>query len=185
MVDLVAQWAAPRDIDVVADSAYCNDTLTRALDTRVTVVGAVRPDAVLTAAPTEAERKATGRRRKRGTLLPKPEKIYDSKRYPWHSAEITLYGRPTTVYYKTLQAQWYRGAGDRVGRVVVVHTEHGAISMRAFFCADGERSALDVLTTRATRSGSWSNGPRANRRQPSSSFRRCLRVSRANNWLGP
>jgi hypothetical protein len=153
MVDLIAQWAAARDIDVVADSAYCNDTLTRALDPRVTVIGAIRPDAVLTAAPTEAERKATGRRRKRGKLLPKPEKIYDSKRYGWHSAQLTLYGRPTTVHYKTLQAQWYRGAGDRVGRVVIVHTEQGAISMRAFFCTDGERSALDVLTTYA---GRWS-----------------------------
>lgn len=153
MVDLIAQWAASRDIDVVADSAYCNDTLTRALDARVTVIGAIRPDAVLTAAPTEAERKATGRRRKRGKLLPKPEKIYDSKRYPWHSAELTLYGRTTTVYYKTLQAQWYRGAGDRVGRVVIVHCEQGAISMRAFFCTDGERSALDVLPTYA---GRWS-----------------------------
>jgi hypothetical protein len=153
MVDLIAQWAKSRDIDVVADSAYCNDTLTRALDERVTVIGAIRPDAVLTAAPTDAERKATGRRRKRGKVLPKPEKIYESKRYPWHSAEITLYGRLTTVYFKTLQAQWYRGAGERVGRIVVVHTDKGALSMRAFFCADGERSALDVLTTYADR---WS-----------------------------
>jgi hypothetical protein len=153
MVDVIAHWAAPRGIDVVADSAYCNDTLTRALDSRVTVIGAIRPDAVLTAAPTQAERKATGRRRKRGKLLPKPEKIYESKRYPWHSAELTLYSRPTTIYYKTFQAQWYRGAGDRVGRVVIVHTEQGAISMRAFFCTDGERSALDVLTTY---SGRWS-----------------------------
>lgn len=153
MVDLIAQWATPRDIDVVADSAYCNDTLTRDLDKRVTVIGAIRPDAVLTAAPTEAERKATGRRRKRGKVLPKPEKIYDDKCYPWHSAELTLYGRLTTIYYKTLQAQWYRGAGDRVGRVVVVHTEQGAIQMRAFFCTDGQRPPLDVLTTYA---GRWS-----------------------------
>jgi DDE superfamily endonuclease/Archaeal putative transposase ISC1217 len=153
MVNLVAQWAASREIDVVADSAYCNDTLIRGLDAHVTVLGAIRPDAVLTAAPTQAERKATGRRRKRGKLLPKPEKIYDSQRYPWHSAELTLYGRATTVYYKTLQAQWYRGAGDRLGRVVIVHCEQGAISMRAFFCTDGERSALDVLTTYA---GRWS-----------------------------
>ena len=153
MVNLIAQWAASREIDVVADSAYCNDTLTRDLHAHVTIFGAIRPDAVLTAAPTEAERKATGRRRKRGKLLPKPEKIYDSQRYPWHSAELTLYGRATTVYYKTLQAQWYRGAGHRLGRVVIVHCEQGAISMRACFCTDGERSALDVLTTYA---GRWS-----------------------------
>lgn len=153
MVDLIVQWSGQRSLDVVADSAYCNDTLTRALDERVTVLGAIRPDAVLTAAPTAAERKATGRRRKRGKLLPKPEKLYHSKRYPWQSAELTLYGRCAVVYYKTIEAQWYRGAGDRVGRVVVVHCEHGAITMRAFFCTDCERSAIDVLTTYA---GRWS-----------------------------
>jgi hypothetical protein len=153
MVDLIARWAASREVDVVADSAYCNDTLTRGLDPRVTVFGAIRPDAVLTSAPTEDDRKATGRRRKRGKLLPKPEKIYDSKRYPWHSADLALYGRQDTMLYKTLQAQWYRGAGERVGRVVIVHTAQGSITMRAFFCSDGERAALDVLTTYA---GRWS-----------------------------
>lgn len=117
------------------------------------MIGAIRPDAVLTAAPTDAERKATGRRRKRGALLPKPEQIYKSKKYPWQTAELQLYGRTTLVHYKTLQAQWYRGAGARLGRVVIVHVEHGAISMRAFFCADGERDATDILLTYA---GRWS-----------------------------
>lgn len=153
MVELIVQWSAQRSIDVVADSAYCNDTLTRALDERVTVLGAIRPDAVLTAAPTAAERKATGRHRKRGKLLPKPHKLYDSLRCPWQSAKLALYGRPTVVYYKTIQAQWYRGAGTRVGRVVVVHVPDGAITMRAFFCSDCERSATDVLMTYA---GRWS-----------------------------
>lgn len=152
MLDLVARWAGERSVDVVADSAYCNDTLTRGLDARrITVVGSIRPDAVLTAAPTVAQAKATGRRRKRGALLPKPEQIYKSKRYPWQSCTLTLYGRETTVLYKTVQAQWYRGAGARVGRLVVVHVEHGAIKMRAFFCTDGERDATDVLLTYAGR----------------------------------
>jgi hypothetical protein len=153
MVDLIVQWSGQRRLDVVADSAYCNDTLTRALDERVTVLGAIRPDAVLTAAPTEAEQKATGRRRKRGKLLPKPEKLYHSKRYPWQSAELTLYGSPGVVHYKSIEAQWYRGAGARVGRLVIVHCAQGAITMRAFFCTDCERDALDILMTYA---GRWS-----------------------------
>jgi len=80
MVDVLVGWAAGRSIDVVVDSAYCNDTLTRGLSKQVTVIGALRPDAVLTAAPTDAERKRTGRRRKRGRDLPKPERIYDDPR---------------------------------------------------------------------------------------------------------
>ena len=153
MVDLLVGWAEGRDIDVVADSAYCNDTLTRGLSKQVTVIGAVRPDAVLTAAPTDAERKHTGRRRKRGRALPKPEQIYNDKRYPWQTVALTLYGKPTVLSYKSVKAQWYRGAGERLGHLVVVHVEHGAIAMRAFFCTDSERGAQDVLMTYA---GRWS-----------------------------
>lgn len=153
MVELIAQWSGSRNVDIVADSAYCNDTLTRNLDRRITVFGSIRPDAVLTAAPTAAERKATGRRRRRGKLLPKPEKLFHSTRYPWQSCELELYGRRTVVFYKTVLAQWYRGAGDRVGRVVIVHADKGALPMRVFFCTDGERSVADVLTTYE---GRWS-----------------------------
>lgn len=153
MVELVAQWLAERAFDVVADSAYCNDTLTRDLVKRICVIGSIRPDAVLTAAPTPKERKATGRRRKRGKLLPKPEKIFKSARYPWLSTELYLYGRKSVVWFKTVQAQWYRGAGEQLGRVVIVRMDNGAILMRAFFCTDGERSAEDVLLTYA---GRWS-----------------------------
>ena len=153
MVELVQQWLAERAFDVVADSAYCNDTLTRGLAKRICVIGSIRPDAVLTAAPTPKERKATGRRRKRGKLLPKPEKIFKSAKYPWLSTELYLYGRKSVVSFKTVQAQWYRGAGEQLGRVVIVRMDHGAIPMRAFFCTDGERSAEDVLLTYA---GRWS-----------------------------
>ena len=153
MVDVLVGWAAGRSIDVVVDSAYCNDTLTRGLSKQVTVIGALRPDAVLTAAPTDAERKRTGRRRKRGRDLPKPERIYDDPRYPWQTAKLTLYGKSSSVTYKTLKAQWYRGAGERLGRIVVVHVPHGTMKMRVFFCTDSERIAEDVLLTYA---GRWS-----------------------------
>ena len=50
-------------------------------------------------------------------------------------------------------AQWYRGAGDRLGRIVIVHVPHGTIGMRVFFCTDSERTAEDILMTYA---GRWS-----------------------------
>jgi hypothetical protein len=113
----------------------------------------MRPDAVLTALPTEAERRQTGRRRKRGVLLPKPEQLFDDDRSPWQTANLVLYGRSTVVRFKTLQAQWYRGAGTRLGRIVLVRVDDGAVRMRVFFCTDSERSVGDVLLTYA---GRWS-----------------------------
>lgn len=154
MVDLLVSWLGARKLDVVTDSAYCNNTLMGNLDKqRVTVIGAIRPDAVLTALPTKAEQKKTGRRRVRGKLLPKPEEIFDDGRKPWLSSKLTLYGKVTIVHYKTIVAQWYRGAGIQLGRIVIVRVDEGAMRMRVFFCADAGRQVDDMLLTYSWR---WS-----------------------------
>ena len=153
MVDTAVQWANGRLIDLAVDSAYCNDTLIRGLSETVTVIGAIRPDAVLTAAPTLAEQKKSGRRRKRGALLPKPQELYADTRVPWKRIRLELYGESKLIHYKTIEAQWYRGAGARLGRIVIVRIDDGAIRMRVFFCTDPERDVPDVLLTY---SGRWS-----------------------------
>jgi hypothetical protein len=43
MVNLIAQSSRQRGVDVVADSAHCNDTLTRGLAKHVCVLGAISP----------------------------------------------------------------------------------------------------------------------------------------------
>ena len=151
LVDLVAGWVPARLLDVVVDAAYCNATLTRGLPARVTVIGALRPDAVLTAPPTAAARPGPGRPRTRGALLPKPAQVFDDPRWAWTTGQLPLYRRPRRVHYKTLAAQWYRGAGARLGRVVVVRVDAGAIRLRTFFCTDADRPAPDVLLTYAGR----------------------------------
>jgi DDE superfamily endonuclease len=151
LVDLVASWVPAQSLDVVVDAAYCNATLTRGLPARVTVIGALRPDAVLTAAPPPAARPRPGRRRTRGAVLPKPAQVFDDPRWAWTTRELTLYRRATRVRYKTLTAQWYRGAGARLGRVVVVRVDDGAIRLRTFFCTDADRPAPDLLMAYAGR----------------------------------
>lgn len=153
MVDVLVGWIGARKVDVVADSAYCNDTLMGNRDPRINVIGAIRPDAVLTAPPTKADAWKTGRPRKRGKLLPKPEQIFADARRPWQRIKLTIYGRITIVHYKTVVAQWYRGAGTQPGRIVIVRVDEGKIPMRVFFCADAERQVLDILLTYSWR---WS-----------------------------
>ena len=50
MIDVFASWT-DRRIELTADCAYCNDTVTRGLPARIVLFGAMRPDAVLTALP--------------------------------------------------------------------------------------------------------------------------------------
>jgi len=67
MVNVLAKWVASRRVEIAADSAYCNDTATRGLPGNSVLVGAMRPNAVLTAAPPTCVRNG-GRPPKRGRV---------------------------------------------------------------------------------------------------------------------
>jgi hypothetical protein len=145
LIDVFVGWTGRR-IEIAADSAYCNDTVTHGLPGRVVLFGAMRPDAVLTALPTsKGSGHRGGRPRKRGKLLPKPERIAQDDRRPWLTCKVFIYGRKTTVRYKTLCAQWYRACGTRLMRIVIVATDGGAVPLRVFFCTDASRGVGDVL----------------------------------------
>lgn len=146
MLDVFATWTSLRT-RVVADLAYCCSTVNRGLPDRFVFVGAMRPDAVLTALPTLAERKATGRRRKRGVTLPKPEALAADSTFEWRANSITLYGRQLTAYTKSLVAQWYVAFDVRLLHVVVVRVDHGNVPFRVFFSSDPALDAGEILET--------------------------------------
>jgi hypothetical protein len=153
MLDVFCSWVTDRRIELAADSAFCNDTVTHGLPERVVLFGAMRPDAVLTEMPPSAGHGSkAGRPRKRGRLLRKPEQIARDRRTPWQSTEATLYGRKTTVQFKTLCAQWYRATGTRLLRIVIVATDAGAMPYRVFFSFD---PTLDVRTVLESYAGRW------------------------------
>jgi hypothetical protein len=130
-------------VEVSADEAYCNHTVVGGLPARVTWVGAMRPDAALTAPP--ADGAATGRPRKRGAPLPKPKELAADAHARWQRLRTTLYGRARTVQYKTRTGVWWRVCGPSPVRVVVVKTDGGAVPFRVFFCTDVARSAEAIL----------------------------------------
>ncbi len=145
LIDVFCGWTNRR-IELAADSAYCNDTITRGLPGRVVLFGAMRPDAVLTALPgSKGPGPRGGRPHKRGKLLPKPERIAQDGRRPWQTCQVFIYGRKTTVRYKTLCAQWYRACGTRLLRIVIVATDKGAVPLRVFFCTDASTVVPTIL----------------------------------------
>lgn len=152
MLDVLLSWTEQR-VELAADSAYCNDTIMRGLPERLYLFGSMRPDAVLTDPPEQTEATRTGRPRKRGQLLPKPEAIAKDDRHPWQKCRVFVYRREATVRYKTFCAQWYRACGVRLLRIVIVATDGGAIPFRVFFSTD---ATLDVPTIIATYGARWS-----------------------------
>lgn len=154
MLDVFSSWATDRRIELAADSAFCNDTVTHHLTDWVVLFGAMRPDAVLTEPPPSPRSNTQGGRpRKRGRLLRKPEQIARDRRTPWQSTEATLYGRKTTVQFKTLCAQWYRATGTRLLRIVIVATDSGTLPYRVFFSFDATLDVRTILETYAVRWG--------------------------------
>lgn len=153
MLDLAISWRPEAKFRVTADCAFANNSVLNRLPANVHFIGALRPDAVLTALPTDEERKTTGRRRKRGVVLPKPLGMAKSPAQRWQKVSAFLYGKHQIVEYKTVDAQWYRGAGTRLLRIIVVRVTHGQIPIRVFFSTDIEMSIVDILQTYA---GRWS-----------------------------
>jgi hypothetical protein len=153
MLDLVVGWSAGQRLEVAADGAYCNDTLSRGTPDNVVFVGSMRPDAVLTTLPTTHHFRQGGRRRKRGDVLRKPEKLARDGRTPWSVGHALLYGKLTRVRYKTVDAQWYRAMGTRLLRIVVVECTSGQLPIRVFFASDPTLSVEAILETYAGRWG--------------------------------
>lgn len=153
MLDVFVSWSGGRRVEVAADGAYCNDTVSRGLPDHVILFGAMRPDAVLTEPPPMQTQRGAGRPRKRGRELRKPEKIGADGRTAWQTTTATLYGRVTKVRFKTLCAQWYRATGTRLLRIVIVECTTGSLPVRVFFSSD---PTLDPATILETYAGRWS-----------------------------
>jgi hypothetical protein len=153
MLDVFHRWVGRQRVELAADAAYCNGTVTCGLPDSFVLLGAMRPDAVLTALPEASSGGKGGRPRKRGDLLPKPEALANDSQQQWKSCVADLYGHRRKVRYKEMCAQWYRACGVRLLRVVVVQVHTGTIGVRVFFSTDASLTAQQILEGYA---GRWS-----------------------------
>lgn len=150
MIDVLLSWT-DRRVEITGDCAYCNDTVLRGLPSRLVLLGAMRPDAVLTALPSVQHK--SGRPRVRGEVLPKPEQLARDDKTPWQRVSCVLYGKAQIVEFKTLCAQWYRAGGTRLLRIVVVKVATGNVGLRVFFSTDPRVTVRYLLEGYAAR---WS-----------------------------
>jgi hypothetical protein len=62
-----------------------------------------------------------------------------------------LYGRCRAIQFKLVDAQWYRGAGATLVRIVVVRVVGGNVPLRVFLCTDPTQPVRTILETYAGR----------------------------------
>ena len=151
MLDVFAGWVGERRVEIVADSAYCNSTVTSGLPKHLVLFGAMRPDAALTEPPAPQGKKQGGRPRVRGQRLATPEQVYQSAQYGWYADKLVLYRREQWVTYQEWTAQWYRACGAQLLKIVLSRLESGRIPFRVFFCTDPTVSAQYLVQRFASR----------------------------------
>jgi hypothetical protein len=144
MLRCALSWTGERRVFLAADSAYCNRTVTHDLPPSLVLLGAMRPDAVLTALPV-LDPKRPGRKPIRGKVLPKPQALARDPSRPWRRCSALLYGRRRSVRYKECRAQWYRACGAQLLRIIVVQVATGDLPCRVFFATDASLSVRAIL----------------------------------------
>lgn len=146
MLDKLVGWLGERRIEVAADEAFSNCTVMKGLPSSVTLFGTMRLDAVLTALPSPEMKQPNGRPRVKGAALPRPRELASDDSVPWRRTTAVLYGKTRSIYYKMIDAQWYRAAGGQLLRIIVVRCDSGSIPFRAFFSTNPLVTVSCLLT---------------------------------------
>lgn len=112
------QGAAARQLYLSVDGSYTNETVLKALPSRVTLIGRIRKDVKLYAFPDTT--KLTGRKKVYGDRLPTPEQIRQSQKLPWQSVKAWAAGKVHDFDVKILRDVRWRSAGQKHDLQIVV-----------------------------------------------------------------
>ena len=153
MITLLASWLPGRTIQVVGDSAYAGQSISRLLPENVHLTSRMVMNAGLYERPAKPSKNLRGAPRKKGKRLASPIELAGSEKVRWTKIKANLYGRTVRVWYKTCVALWYNSAGARPLRVVVVRDPSGRRKDDCFFSTDLSQSPKAILELFAQR---WS-----------------------------
>jgi hypothetical protein len=103
---------AQRQLLVVVDGGYTNETVLKKLPPRTTLIGRIRKDAKLYFLPEPSQAAPQrGRPRHYGLLAPTPEQLRTDDSVPWISMEVSISGAPHQMRVKQLNHILWRTAG--------------------------------------------------------------------------
>ena len=142
MLEQVAAWFPQRDLVLIGDGGYANQTLLTDLPARLTFVGRMRLDAALYEPTPRAKRKGQpGPKAKKGPRLPKPSAAAqkaDRNRngkgaWVWQAVQAMAYGVTRTLQVVSYRALWPKVLGYTPVQVMVVRDAEGRMDDVALF----------------------------------------------------
>lgn len=109
---------AHRLLVVAVDGAYTNRTVFGQIPERTVLIGRVRKDAALFAAPPPSF--GRGRRRVYGDPLPTPEQVRQNETLPWQTVSAYAAGKVHSFELKVVSPVRWKGAGNRDLILIVI-----------------------------------------------------------------
>jgi hypothetical protein len=136
-------------IRIVADANYANASILKKLPSNVDFIGRAPMDAAVYAQP---RRQRMGRPRVKGSRLPSPKQRGRSPE-GWRRVKVEVYGKVVAVKVKVFDLLWYRAAGGRLLRFVLVRGWPGHREDDVFCSTDLSLSAEQMIESYCLR---WS-----------------------------
>lgn len=109
-----------RRLVCAVDSGLTNKQTLRHLPPRTTLLGRVRKDSVLHAAPAAPDAPHRGRPRAYGERLPTPDEIRQGDEHPWQTVEVFAGGRTREMRVKSVGPVRWAPAGAQDLRLVII-----------------------------------------------------------------
>jgi hypothetical protein len=109
-----------RSLIMSVDGSFTNQTVFRSIPDKTAVIGRIRKDAKIFAAPTLASGVKRGRTKWYGDRLPTPEQLRQDESIPWQIVPAWAAGKTHDFEIKTFDAIRWIGSGNRDVRLVVI-----------------------------------------------------------------
>ena len=141
LITILAGALPERRIRIVADANYANASVLKKLPSNVDFIGRAPMDAAVYAQP---RRKRMGRPPVKGSRLPSPKQRGRSP-VGWRRVKVEVYGKVVAVQVKVFDVLWYRAAGGRLLRFVLVRGWPGHKEDDVFCSTDLTLSAKQII----------------------------------------
>ena len=146
LINLTHSWLeAGERMRVVADLAYCCETILKGRPKDVHITGRLRRDSAMYALLVAPVIRRRGRPRKKGHRLPTPAAMFQDSNLRWSEIGAFCYGKKIRLMVHQFTALWYHSAGQDPLCVVLCRDPNGKYADTVFFDTDVTASAKDII----------------------------------------
>ena len=146
LINLTRSWLRQGErLRVVADLAYCCETILKGRPKDVHITGRIRKDSALFAPVQAPADRPRGRPRKRGYRLSTPAVMFQDPNLTWSEIKAFCYGKEIRFMVHQFTALWYHSAGHEAISIVLCHDPSAHHADIVFFDTDIQATPQQII----------------------------------------